>query len=317
MEGYVRDVVSFGEGQLRLTVQHQERLEVASSFRVCSAGSEANVVGVLAQLGWRTAFLSSVAAGRLGDRVLADYRAVGVDTRLVQRPTQGRIAGYFLEPAAPPLSSQVVYDREHTAFGVHRVTDSERNAVATARLLFVSGITLALTSETRAAVRDLVAVARSHGTQVVFDVNYRQHLWDALKARSAYESLVQDVDLLFCSRRDAASVFGIESQSVARAISERLGVPNVVSTSGIRPAQAVIEGADLETDVQPAKEVIDRPGAGDTFIAAFLDGYLAGDPARGLRQAPYASLVALTHFGDLTRIRRSDLDPELGSDITR
>jgi sugar/nucleoside kinase (ribokinase family) len=54
------DVTIFGEGQLRYSVPAGKRLEQASHFEVNVAGTEANVAGLLARLGWRCGWVSAL-----------------------------------------------------------------------------------------------------------------------------------------------------------------------------------------------------------------------------------------------------------------
>ena len=50
------DLTTFGEAQIRLTVPMGDRLATCRGLRLTPAGSEANVAGLLAQLGRRAAF---------------------------------------------------------------------------------------------------------------------------------------------------------------------------------------------------------------------------------------------------------------------
>ena|GEM_PF-4922220 len=60
------DLTTIGEGQLRLTVHHGQRLSNISELRACAAGSEANVAGLLSQLGRSTAWATILPEGDLG-----------------------------------------------------------------------------------------------------------------------------------------------------------------------------------------------------------------------------------------------------------
>ena len=134
------DVSTFGEGQLRLTVPRGDRLLTARSLSMTAAGSEANVAGLLAQLGHQTMWGSLVPVGELGDRILNEYRAVGVDLSHVKRTQEGRVALYFLESGEAPMPGRVTYDREHTPFRDIEPASFEWDAVLDTRVLFVTGI---------------------------------------------------------------------------------------------------------------------------------------------------------------------------------
>ena len=63
--------------------------------------------------------------------------------------------------------------------------------------------------------------------------------------------------------------------------------------------------------------VVDRPGAGDSFVAGTLHGYLAGDVVQGIYYGQRTSAYALTHYGDLTRVSPSELNIPSNTDILR
>ena len=48
------DLTTIGEGQIRLTCERGDRLATARSLRMTAAGSEANVAGLLSELGRAT-----------------------------------------------------------------------------------------------------------------------------------------------------------------------------------------------------------------------------------------------------------------------
>ena len=63
--------------------------------------------------------------------------------------------------------------------------------------------------------------------------------------------------------------------------------------------------------------VIDRPGAGDSFVAGTIHGWLDGDVERGIEMGTKVAQLALTHHGDLTHVRPGELLALHGSDIVR
>lgn len=303
------DLTTFGEGQLRLTVPSNERLLGTRELRVCSAGSEANVAGLLAQLGRSVAWASVLPQGDLGDRVLSEYRAAGVDLGHVKRTSSGRVAMYYLEPSEPGLPARVQYDREGTPFRELTPEDLDWDSLLDTRLLFVSGITTALTPSTAATVAYAVDQATQRGVDVAVDINHRELLWSAADAAETLEPILRRARIVFCARRDATALFGIHGSAadVASALAARLGVRSVVLTDG--PA-AVTLAEDGHTSTVDALRVpvVDRPGAGDAFVAGVLHGFLRGNLRDGLGYGVRAAAIALTHHGDLTLVRPTDLE---------
>lgn len=312
------DLTTIGEGQIRLTVTRGERLTSARTLRVTAACSEANVSGLLAQLGHAASWCSVMPQGDLAERCLNEFRGVGVDLSNMVRVPNGRVALYFMEPGEPPLPSRVTYDRHDTPFRDIRIEQIDWDSMLDTRLVFVTGITAALTENTARAVRYFVDQAHERSIDVALDVNYRGLLWSPDHAQEVLAPIAEKSRIMFCSRRDAEIVFrttGHQSQ-VSRELRERFGTEYVVSTD--QTDGVYYSGPDGELDLPVDRvPVIDRPGAGDSFVAGTLHGFMAGDVRAGLDYGQRLSKLALTHHGDLTLINPAELAIPTTTDIIR
>jgi len=311
------DLTTFGEAQIRLTVPKGDRLATCRELRLTPAGSEANVAGLLSQLARRTAFASAIPHGDLAQRFIEEYRGVGVDLSLCAR-CEGRMALYFMEPGDPPLPAKVTYDRLYTGFREITPDSFDWNALLDTRVLFVTGITAALTEHTGRTVVFAVEEAAKRRVKVALDVNYRSLLWTPEKARSVLEPLLDKVSILFCSRLDGIKVFGLrgDGPTVNSALRERYDLDHVVSTDSTAGCYySGIEGQRVYA-VEPVP-VTDRPGAGDAFVGGTLHGYLDDNVMEGINYGMRTSKLALTHYGDLTHVTVSELRIPATTDILR
>ena len=312
------DLTTIGEGQIRLTVPQGERLSNTRQLRMTAACSEANVAGLLSQLGRHTSWCSVLPHSDLAERCISEFRSVGVDMSNMIRVPEGRVALYFMEPGEPPMPSRVTYDRLNTAFREIRVEDVNWDSMLNTRLVFVTGITTALTKATAKVIRHFVDAAHERNIDIALDVNYRGLLWSPERAREVLTGIASRSRIIFCSRKDAGIVFGIEGEraEVSRQLREAFGAEYVVSTDGHNGVYyAGPDGLDdRQVDIGP---VIDRPGAGDSFVAATLHGFLGGDVRQGISYGLRVSKYALTHHGDLTHITPSELAIPTTTDIIR
>jgi len=312
------DLTTIGEGQIRLTVPHGERLARATQLRMTAACSEANVAGVLSQLGRRASWCSVMPLSDLAERCLSEFRAVGVDMSNMIRVNHGRVALYFMEPGEPPMPSRVTYDRLDTAFRDMDIADVDWDSMLDTRCVFVTGITAALTDKTARVVRYFVDSAHERGIDVVLDVNYRGLLWSPERAREVLGPIAARSRVIFCSRRDAMNVFGLDGlrSEVSRQLRELFEAEHVVTTDQCEGVYYAGPNGlrDFEVEVVP---VVDRPGAGDSFVAATLHGFLGGDICEGIGFGLRVSKYALTHHGDLTHITPSELSIPTTTDIIR
>jgi 2-dehydro-3-deoxygluconokinase len=316
-----RDATSIGEGQLRLNTTLGSPLEQTRELSVTVAGTEGNVMGLLARLGNNTGIVTCLPASSLGRRVINEYRAAGIDTDAVVWRDTGRLALYFLERASPPIPSRVVYDRTASCFTQLCVDEVDWGYLADSRLIHLTGLTASLGENTLAIVNEAAERARNAGQQVSIDVNYRVQLSTPAQARERLTPLLAAADVISCSKRDAEIVFGIDGDAthVAEALAHRFGAHAVLVSDGPRPAAAVADGTAFSAE-PPVTTVVDRVGAGDALIGGFLHGHLHNDPELGLSLGVAAAALALTHHGDqvhttLDELRR--LSASFGSDIIR
>lgn len=313
------DVVTLGETMLRLTPPGLRRLEQATTLEVEASGTESNVAIGLARLGLRTLWLSRLTNNPLGRLVARTIAAQGVDTSRVVWTDADRVGLLFLEEGKAPRGSQVFYDRRHSAISQMRPEElpSELFQPQGARLLHLTGITLALGAASAATCQRAVELAKAAGWLCSFDVNYRRTLWEPATARQHCEALLCQADLIFIPRGDACALYDLSPTLPPAEIMARL--------AGLYPQATIAltlggEGA-LGRDAQgtlvrqaafPAEEV-GRIGGGDAFAAGFLYAYLTTvQPDTRLPQALAwgAAMAALKYSvpGDAPIIERQEVE---------
>lgn len=314
-------MTTIGEGQLRYSVPAGERLELAQRFDVRVAGTEANVTGLLSRLGWRCGWVSSLPDTPLGRRVRNEYCLSGLDLSAVKWSDTHRIATYYVEYATPPRSTQVYFDRADTCFTHLQASDLDWEYLLDTHFLHLSGLTVPLSASVQGVLLEAVQRARAAGVGVSFDLNYRRRLWSPEEAARILKPLLRDVDVLFCGRGDAATVFGIHGspQEIVEQLASLTDASHIItSLSG----DGLI-GWDRQAFHHEAAipvQIIDRIGAGDAMVAGVLHGLLAGDFPRGLRYGAMTAALALTQYGDQVVTTPAELESLLtgsGGDISR
>lgn len=312
------DLTTIGEGQIRLTVPHGQRLARAGQLSVTSACSEANVAGLLAQLGHTTSWCTKMPEGDLAERCLSEFRSVGVDMSNIVRAPDGRVALYFMEPGQYPMPSKVVYDRMDTPFRGFRINEINWSSMLDTSMIFVTGITAALTPATADLVTHFVEQAAARDIDIALDVNFRSLLWSPKEAQKALTPIAALAKVIFCSLRDAEIVFGLDGTPAERPtiLRDRFKAQYVVSTDQIDGVHyAGPDGTEHFTvEVVP---VVDRPGAGDSFVAGTLHGMMQGNLRTGIKYGQRIAKYSLTHHGDLTYFGPDDLVTHGAADIIR
>ncbi|MGX5841985.1 sugar kinase [Mesorhizobium sp. ArgA1] len=154
-------------------------------------------------------------------------------------------------------------------------------------LVYFSGITLAiLDAAARKTLLAEVAKARSAGSLVAFDPNYRPRLWQSREeAQAAILDALAVTDIALPTFPDEQMLFGDTAPQVT---AERMGklVGEVVVKNGEEPALIATRGTLQPVPAQHVATPIDTTGAGDSFNGGYLAARLAGHaPADAVQRA--------------------------------
>jgi 2-dehydro-3-deoxygluconokinase len=149
------------------------------------------------------------------------------------------------------------------------------------------------------------------GKRVSFDLNYRATLQSTADARAVLAAVAPHVELLIVAERDAQSVLGFTetAERLAEAIATRYGIAMIALTRppGSEPGDLLWERGTLRYAPRYPVEIVDRIGAGDSFVAGLVHGLLDGDAEFGIRLAAYAGAIALATPGDINYFAPEDL----------
>jgi 2-dehydro-3-deoxygluconokinase len=314
------DLVTLGEVMLRLAAPPPQRLEQAASLDVQIGGAEANVAAACARLGLRTALLSALPAEHpWGDRTVRELTGHGVDCSGVLRRPASRMGLYFLEYGAAPRPVRVLYDRRDSALSRLEADEVDWGLVREARLLHLSGITVALGENLRDVVRRALDEASAAGVPVSFDVNYRSRLWTPSEARGFLAEILPRLTYLFVGADDAETVFGLTGSLDVNLKELRALAPRavIVLTMGEAGSAVLMDGAVLRPSRLHTVSVVDRVGAGDAYAAGFLWATLIGrSPQQAIDAAAALAALKCTIWGDVPLVGRAELDELLASENT-
>ena len=157
--------------------------------------------------------------------------------------------------------------------------------------LYFSGITLAILPQNiRLALLEWLYAAP---VQVIFDSNYRAHLWeDRTTAQKIIAEFWQRADIALPSIDDEMDVFGeTEAQVAQRFLTQ--------ANSGAlkRGARGPLSlGEPVDAQYEPVTEVTDTTAAGDSFNGGYLGALLSGKGQAAALQAGHAMAAWVVQF---------------------
>lgn len=300
-------VVTLGETMGLLYNEQPAPLAHVSSMRLGIGGSESNVAIALQRLGVDASWIGRVGTDAVGQRVLRELKAEGVDVRVVVDPEAP--TGLMLKERRTTATTYVWYYRAGSAGSRIAPEDVPTELVSGAAILHVTGITPALSAVAHDAVLEAVRVARSHSVPVSFDVNHRSSLWQDRDAARVYRELAGMATIVFAGEEEARMIVrtATDLEGVARAIAA-LGPTQVVIKLGSAGCVAFIDGLVYEQPAIPV-QAIDTVGAGDAFVGGYLAELVEGrTAAERLRTAAEAGAFVCMAIGDWEGLpHRSDL----------
>ena len=258
-------------------------------------GAPANAACALSRLGTPVVFAGRVGSDAIGASFVDLFAWRGLDASLLQRDAvrPSRIV-MVRRSLAGERQFQGFAGDEGAGFADQAL---EPAALPQARWLLIG--TLPLAAPTSAsALLSAVRQARSQGTAIALDVNWRPTFWDvtadpeagpSAAAKTAIQPLLDQAALIKLAREEALWFFNTDDPStIQQALPQR---PDVVVTDGAEPVRWQL-GADSgqQAAFQPPT-VVDTTGAGDAFTAGLLHRWTAAPQERIRFAAACGALV--------------------------
>lgn len=281
----VRDVVAIGECMVEMSKGGDGR------YGLAYGGDTFNTSVYLARMGCDVAYASALGDDPYSDAIETLAKGEDIDTSLIKR-FPGRTPGLYMIETTPTGERHFYYWRDRSpareVLEDHASYDAIRAAMAEAKIVYFSGITLSLYSSIGLSrLEQGLRHARSEGATVVFDGNFRPRGWnnDADRARKTMRRFLKLCDVVLPTFDDEAALWGDTDPESTVARIRGMGPTEVVVKCGADGALACGEGMIDKIPVPEPIAPLDTTAAGDSFNAGFLAARLEGD---GIRDAVMA-----------------------------
>ena len=291
-------VVTLGETMALMRSAVVGSLAHLPGLDVAVGGAESNLAIGLRRLGVPTAWISRVGDDPLGERVMREILAEGVEVHCAIDPS--RPTGLMLKSRPTATTTRVDYYRAGSAASALSPADLPDGLIEQARVLHLSGITPLLSRSAHTTMLAAVQRAVAAGTTVSLDVNHRARLGGRDELARLLGEVLEYVDLLVGGPEELAALAPGVVEDDHRGLLTTLAREGrqVVLKRGADGAAALADG---ELHEAPAHRVavLDTVGAGDAFVAGYLSAQLEGlDVAARLARANACGALACTTPGD-------------------
>ncbi|HKT95465.1 MAG TPA: sugar kinase [Paraburkholderia sp.] len=294
------EILAYGEAMIEFNQAGKGKPEYLQGF----GGDTSNFAIAAARQGAHTGFVSAVGDDQFGRLLLDLWTREGVDTSMVRVDTGAPTGVYFVSHG--PDGHAFDYLRKGSAASRYAAGDLPLATLAAARVLHLSGISVAIGEATCDAAFAAIEHARANGVQVSFDTNLRLKLWPLARARAVMTEVLRATDICLPSWDDVAVLTGLDDRD---AIVDRL----LSLGSRVVALKLGKEGAYVATPHErrlvPGRVVaaVDATGAGDCFGGAFVARLVAGDdPFAAAHYANAAAALSTLGYGAVAPIPHRD-----------
>ena len=288
------DILCLGEPLVEFVRQED------GTYRQGFGGDTSNAAIAAARQGASVGYLTALGADRFGDAVMELWAREGVATGAVRRNPDAPTGIYFVDP--DPEGRFFTYYRDRSAASLFGPQDLDAAGLAAAKVLHLSGITLAVSSSLRAAALRAAQIVRDAGGTVSVDTNLRLKLWSADEARQVTEKAMALAGVAITSIDDSQHLTGLSDPEAIIAHYQKLGPRIVAVTRGAEGVRLGVDEARHDIPAAPA-DPVDSTGAGDSFSGAFLAYWLeTSDPVEAAHRAARVAAGTVSGLGAVAPI---------------
>lgn len=303
------DILGIGEPLIEM-VRLPDPIDGRPAYVQGFGGDTSTAIIAAARQGARAGYISAVGDDMFGEAMRALWTREGVDHSHVLTKPGDPTGVCFIDP--DPAGRRFTYARRGSAASLCTPGDLPEAAIAAAKVLHLSGITLAISETMRQTALAAVDIARANGTLVSLDLNVRPRLWPLDMAREVLGQVAAKSDIVFPSDDEADMLLGIsDPEAIAEHYLSR-GAAIVAVKCGAQGSLVATGDAQHELSAAPSVPV-DSAGAGDSYAGAFLAYWLeTGDVLMSATRAARVAAGTVSGLGAVEPIphRKTILDAE-------
>ena len=258
-------------------------------------GDTSNAGLAAARLGLKTAFAGAVGDDPYGDSFRRLWKERDVDTSLLCIDSE-RFTGLYVISFGGG-DHKFAYYRKGSAASTYLPDEKMRQAIRTAQVVHVSGISQAISVHMTELIFDLLKEAKSEGALISYDVNYRPGLWTADHAGAIVDRTIRQFADIVSTNADELKTLGLAEDSDAFYATYADYVRLIAVRDGANGATGYTRAGSVHVAAFSV-DVADTVGAGDSFDAGLISAYLRDlSPEECLRYANAVAAITCTARG--------------------
>lgn len=329
----MKKIVALGELLLRLSTKDCLKFSQVKEFNADFGGSELNVLTTIAKFGLPVEYITRLPDNDLGESAIMEMNKYKVGTDFIPKGGE-RLGLYFLEKGAAMRGSKIVYDRAHSSFATIKKGMIDWETVfKDANWFHWSGITPGVSQDAADVCMEAIEVATAMGLTISTDFNYRANLWKYGKSPSeVMEPMVAKCHVVLAGDYACQQYFNIEAQGtdetekltdLCKKLLQRFsGIQKIaitnrgdISASHNTWSALLYDGATMhESQTYNITDIVDRIGAGDSFMGALIYGLNTYDDKTALEFAVAASCLKHTIYGDANLVSKKEVENLMNGD---
>jgi sugar/nucleoside kinase (ribokinase family) len=256
-----------------------------------SGGSVANTVAGFAILGGSAAYVGRVKNDQLGAIFVHDMRSLGVDVRTAPAVNGAPTARSYVLIDPDGQRTMQTYLGASTELSVGDVTEE---TVGSPRVVLLEGYVWDI-PEGPALAAEAIRIAKRNGSAVALSLSdsecVKRHL-------AAFRRAVRDeVDVVLADDDEVMALYGVDRfDDVLSAVD---GSDSLYVMTRSEKGSVIVQGERrILQEAFPVPRLVDTTGAGDAYAAAFLYGWVSGEPlAECARLGTYVATSVIQHVG--------------------
>ncbi len=258
---------------------------IVENIQFHAGGGGTNSAIALSRMGLKTAYIGNVSSSEQADFILSRLKKDKVDTSLVVK--KGAMCGYSAILDAKGHDRTILAHKGSN--NMIRWHDINIPKIKTRWIYMTS-----MMGESLKTAKKLAVYAKQKGIKLMF--NPSSYLVN--KGTGFIKEILSYTDVLVYNKEEAELLLGKRSMTELLEKSRRLGPNVVIITDGPKGAYAS-DGKEKYFIKANKVKVLETTGAGDSFGAGFLAGYIKskGDVVKALCVAQANSESVITHYG--------------------